>query len=166
MGIAVGVGIGMLTAPRTGKKTREQLLDQFDGESGSGNWKEKANEAIDSVKTQVNQWMSQAEDKTDEMSDKTKSSYDDQRAKNQYNNNVDDMADNAEQGVNKVAASVKTYWWLCAQQHWLSDLLDNMKERPDSPGIGAFAFIRGSTLMRAKPTLNNSPSNILVLQAL
>lgn len=35
-----------------------------------------------------------------------------------------------------------------------------MKERPDSPGIGAFAFIRGSTLMRAKPTLNNSPSNI------
>lgn len=109
MGIAVGVGIGMLTAPRTGKKTREQLLDQFDGESGSGNWKEKANEAIDSVKTQVNQWMSQAEDKTDEMGDKTKLSYDEQRAKNQYNNNVDDMADNAEQGVNKVAASVKTY---------------------------------------------------------
>ncbi|WP_266367808.1 YtxH domain-containing protein [Tellurirhabdus rosea] len=62
-GLLLGVGAGMLLAPKTGKELRDQVEQAFkgDGTSGGGDWKQKLNQVVDQIKSQVNQVMSQVQ---------------------------------------------------------------------------------------------------------
>lgn len=102
-GLAAGIAIGYLTAPRSGKKTREQLSDTVNGMKDQ--WDEakiQITGLIDDVKAQVG--ISSA----DELADKTQNKFDQfkhdanqtgEYVRNRYNDNVEDLADATRSGV-------------------------------------------------------------------
>ena len=123
-GLLTGVAIGILTAPRSGKETRnklteeanksteglkeqygklkEQAVDQYD------KVKEQASQYVGQAKDQFNQLKGQAEDKADQFKDKAESEYNKYEAKSDYNNLVDDTADKTKSGINTAKESLKT----------------------------------------------------------
>lgn len=102
-GLAAGIAIGYLTAPRSGKETREQLSDTVNGMKEQ--WDEaktQITEIIDDVKAQVG--INSADDlanKAERKFDQYKHEVNEKKeyAVNRYNDGVDDLADAAKRGI-------------------------------------------------------------------
>ncbi|MFD2570697.1 YtxH domain-containing protein [Spirosoma soli] len=81
VGIATGVTIGLLTAPRTGRESRQWLKSEYDkrtqsGDSSSGpGLKEKLMTAYEQVKEQVNNYIQQQKNHKERMTDTGKFDY-------------------------------------------------------------------------------------------
>lgn len=66
-GLLTGVAIGILTAPRSGKETREKLVDEANKRSEGlkdqfNQVKDQAKDQFEKVKQQANQYVDQAKD--------------------------------------------------------------------------------------------------------
>lgn len=102
-GLAAGIAIGYLTAPRSGKETREQLSDTVNGMKEQ--WDEakvQITELIEDVKAQVG--VTSADDlanKAERKFDQYKHEVNDKKeyAVNRYNDGVDDLADATKRGI-------------------------------------------------------------------
>lgn len=113
-GIITGVVIGILTAPRSGKETRDKLTEEANKRTddlkdqlqkgvsqvkeGFEQAKSQVNQYADKAKEQYNQYKEQAQD----VIAKEKENF-----KAKYNNKVDELADNAEAGVEDSKDSLK-----------------------------------------------------------
>lgn len=111
-GVLTGLAIGYLTAPRTGKETRDKLTsgakdwqDQIN--DGFGQLKSKVDDLTGQVKDTVDQYKNKAENTYDQLKDDTKSTYDKQQAKSNYNDKVDATADAAKSGINEAEDAFK-----------------------------------------------------------
>lgn len=103
-GIITGVVIGILTAPRSGKETREKLTEEVDKRSGDlkGQWEKgvtKAKDGFEQAKTQVSQYADKAKDQFEQIKGQAQDALDKNKAKSQYNDKVDEVANKAESGV-------------------------------------------------------------------
>lgn len=111
-GVLTGVAIGLLTAPRTGKETRDKLTEAANKQTDDlkGQWDKtvsQAKELLENVKSQAGVFADKAENKVDEYKNDADSAYQKEKAKGQYNDNVDDVADKAKSGVNKMEDAFK-----------------------------------------------------------
>lgn len=122
-GVLTGVAIGLLTAPRSGKETREKLTGAVNKQTDDlkGQWDKtvsQARETLDSVRSQagifadkaenkVDEYKNKAENKVDEYKSDTNSAYQKEKAKGEYNDAVDDAADKTKSGVNKMEDAFK-----------------------------------------------------------
>ncbi len=127
-GVLTGVAIGLLTAPRSGKETRDKLKEEAD--KRTGDLKDQWSKGVDQVKQgyeqtkdQVNQYTEKAKEQVSQYTDKAKQQYNDlrskaeieadklvadkQQAKSHYNDKVDQLADKTESGVNSARESLK-----------------------------------------------------------
>jgi gas vesicle protein len=117
-GLAAGIAIGYLTAPRSGKETREQLSDTVDGMKEQ--WEEakiQITELIEDVKAQVgistaDDLANKAHNKFDQYSQEANhvqelamDQYND--TIDQYNDKVDEWADAAKSGINTAENNLK-----------------------------------------------------------
>ena len=118
-GVLTGLAIGYLTAPRSGKDTRQKLSE------GISDLQDQWDEGVADVKTQFNSLLGKAEEKADEVKDKAnslankaqnkvedlkddaKSQYIQERAKANYNYKVDNLADATKSGINKAEDALK-----------------------------------------------------------
>lgn len=110
-GLAAGIAIGYLTAPRSGKETREQLSDTVDGLKEQ--WDEaktQITELIEDVKAQV------GVTSADDLANKAEHTFDQYKhevnqkkayAVGRYNEGVDDLADAAKSGIDKAEDRLK-----------------------------------------------------------
>lgn len=111
-GVLTGVAIGILTAPRSGKETRDKLKEEANKRSGDlkDQWSkgvEQVKQGYEQAKSQVNQYADKAKQQYDELRSKSESEMDKQRAKSQYNDKVDQLADKTETGINSARESLK-----------------------------------------------------------
>ena len=127
-GVLTGVAIGILTAPRSGKETRDKLKEEADKRTGDlkdqwGKGVDQVKQGYEQAKTQVNQYADKAKEQVNQYTDKAKQQYNDLRskaeieadkleadkhqAKSQYNDKVDHLADKTESGVNSARESLK-----------------------------------------------------------
>ncbi|QIP16873.1 YtxH domain-containing protein [Spirosoma aureum] len=111
-GVLAGLAIGYLTAPRSGKETRDQLTqrvndlqDQWD--EGVAQVKSQIDSLVGNAENKVDRYANQAEKKVDHYKNEVQSSYNKERAKNTYNNKVDDVADAAKSGINNAEDALK-----------------------------------------------------------
>lgn len=122
-GIITGVAIGLLTAPRSGKETRDKLTEEANKRSGDlkGQWEKgvsQAKEGFEQAKTQVKEGFEQAKTQVNQYADKAKEQYDQYKnqaqntqekeaVKSQYNDKVDELANKAEVGIDDAKDSFK-----------------------------------------------------------
>lgn len=111
-GIITGIAIGMLTAPRSGKETRDKLVDEANkrSEDLKDQWSkgvEQVKQGYEQAKTQVNQYTQQAKDQINQYKDKAQSEANQQQAKQQYNDQVDNLANKAESGIEDARDAVR-----------------------------------------------------------
>lgn len=111
-GVLTGVAIGLLTAPRSGKETRDKLKEEANKRSGDlkDQWNkgvEQVKQGYEQAKTQVNQYADKAKQQYDDLRSQTQNEVDKQRAKSQYNDTVDQFADRTEEGINSTRESLK-----------------------------------------------------------
>ena len=131
-GLLTGVAIGILTAPRSGKETRDLLVEEANKRSDDlkdqwekgvaqakdqyGKVKDQANQYVGQAKDQYNQLKGQATEKLDQYKSQAnqqadqynaQADYSKQEAKTDYNDAVDDLADNTKSGVNTAKESFK-----------------------------------------------------------
>ncbi|HLL95645.1 MAG TPA: YtxH domain-containing protein [Spirosoma sp.] len=118
-GIITGVVIGILTAPRSGKETRDKLTEEVDKRSSdlkdkweSGSLKDqwdkgvtKAKDGFEQAKSQVSQYADKAKDQFEQLKGQAQGALDKDKAKSQYNDTVDDVADQAQSGVDNARDS-------------------------------------------------------------
>jgi gas vesicle protein len=111
-GVLTGVAIGILTAPRSGKETRDKLKEEAN--KRSDDLKDQWSKGIDQVKqgyeqakSQVNQYADKAKQQYNDMRSQPLNEIDKQQAKNGYNDKVDQLADKTESGVNAARESLK-----------------------------------------------------------
>lgn len=116
-GLATGLAIGYLTAPRSGKETRDQLTEAVDKQTKS--LKDQVNKTtgqvtklVDDVKSQVNSakpkhnlFADMEQGKLDRFKDDAELTK--AKAKNKYNDSVDDAADATKSGVDKAEEALK-----------------------------------------------------------
>ncbi|WP_152759944.1 YtxH domain-containing protein [Salmonirosea aquatica] len=109
-GLAAGIAIGYLTAPRSGKETREQLSDTMNGMKDQ--WDEAKTQItglIEDVKSQVgistNELADKAQDKFDQY--KHEANQTKEFVRNRYNDKVDDLADATKAGVDTAEENLK-----------------------------------------------------------
>ena len=110
-GLAAGIAIGYLTAPRSGKETREQLSDTVNGMKEQ--WDEaktQITELIEDVKAQVG--VTSADDlanKAERKFDQYKHEVSEKKeyAVNRYNEGIDDVADSARTGIDRAEGGLK-----------------------------------------------------------
>ena len=111
-GVLTGLAIGYLTAPRSGKETRDKLT------SNAKDWQGQINDGIDQVKSQVdqltgqakstiNEYKSKAENTYDQYKNDAASTYNKQQMKSDYNDAVGDTADAAKSGINQTEDAFK-----------------------------------------------------------
>jgi len=103
LGFLTGVAAGMLTAPKSGRESRQYLKSEADRRSKDlqGQWQkgvEQVKTQIDQVKSQVNQWSDQAKNKMNNQGD---------QASQQYNAQVESLADQAHEGVEEGRQSLR-----------------------------------------------------------
>jgi len=101
LGFLTGIAAGMLTAPRSGRETRDYLKNEADRRSKDlqGQWQkgvEQVKAQVDQVKSQINQQVGKIQTKAQE-----------QQQTSQYNNQVDELADQAHQGVEATRQSIQ-----------------------------------------------------------
>ncbi|TAE31987.1 MAG: YtxH domain-containing protein [Cytophagales bacterium] len=111
-GVLTGVAIGLLTAPRSGKETRDKLKDEANKRSGDlkeqwGKGVEQVKQGYEQAKTQANEYVDKAKQQVDQYRSQAQTEIDKQRTKSQYNDKVDQMADKTESGVNAARESLK-----------------------------------------------------------
>lgn len=110
-GLAAGIAIGYLTAPRSGKETREQLADTVDGMKEQwAETKTQLTELIEDVKAQVgvtsaDDLANKAEHKFDQYKQEATQKKD--YVVGRYNDGVDDLADAAKSGINTAEDRLK-----------------------------------------------------------
>lgn len=102
-GVLTGLAIGYLTAPRSGKETRDKLTN------GAKDWQGQINEGIDQVKSQVDQLTGKARATVDKYADKAKNTYDQYKndSKSDYNDTIADVAGSAKYGIDKAEDALK-----------------------------------------------------------
>ncbi len=122
-GILTGVAIGILTAPRSGKDTRDKLTEEANKRSADlkDQWEKGVSQAKDTfeqTKSQVQQGFEQAKGQAEYMADKAKSDFDTmkdkvankgEQAKDNYNDNVDELAYKAKGGIEDAKDAAKAY---------------------------------------------------------
>lgn len=102
-GLLAGAAIGYLTAPRSGKKTREQISDKINSYKGQfDDARDKVVGFVDEVKTQTGLGTpggvsGKVESKIDQYKDKAYEAK--EEAKDSYNQKVENVADNAKSGI-------------------------------------------------------------------
>ncbi len=120
-GILAGVAIGILTAPRSGKETRDKLTEEANKrtEDLKGQWEKgvaQAKEGFEQAKSQVSQYADKAKDQYEQYADKAKDQYNQYKgdaqntgsqAKQDYNRKVDELADNAANTIEDNKDAVK-----------------------------------------------------------
>lgn len=111
-GVLTGVAIGLLTAPRSGKETREKLTEAANKQTEGlkEQWNKtvsQAKETLGNVKSQAGGLVNEAQGKFDQYKNDAESAYQQEKSKSQYNDKVDDAADNAKSGVNKMEEAFK-----------------------------------------------------------
>jgi gas vesicle protein len=111
-GVLTGLAIGYLTAPRSGKETRDKLTQNINDlqnqwEEGVEQVKAQVNRLVGNAETKANQFANQAEQKVDQYKNEAKSAYNQQRAKTAYNNTVDDAANAARTGIANAEDALK-----------------------------------------------------------
>ncbi|QKZ14509.1 YtxH domain-containing protein [Spirosoma sp. KUDC1026] len=120
-GVVAGLVIGYLTAPRSGKETREKLVS--DANDLKNQWDEgvaelqdqfnqllgQAEQKVDDVKAKAYEAKGKAEGKLDQYKNEAKSAYetDKSKAKTDYNNTVDNVADATKSGINQADQALK-----------------------------------------------------------
>lgn len=116
-GLATGLAIGYLTAPRSGKETRDQLAEAANKQTEGlkGQWEKttaQVNKLIDDVKSQAglaadkaSVFADQANTKFDQYKDEATQAAD--QYKDQYNDKVDQTADAAKEGVDQAEEALK-----------------------------------------------------------
>lgn len=108
-GIAAGLAIGYLTAPRSGKDTRQQLTDAANkqAEGLKDQWAKttgQVSKLVEDVKSNTGIFS----DEPNAFADMEAANYDKgKQFKNEYNNKVEDTADAAKAGVNKAEEALK-----------------------------------------------------------
>ncbi len=106
-----GLAIGYLTAPRSGKKTREQLSDKINGYKGQFNdARDKVVGFVDEVKDQTGLGTpggvtGKVESKIDQYKDKAAETKED--VKDSYNYKVENVADKAKSGIDTAEQTLK-----------------------------------------------------------
>jgi gas vesicle protein len=110
-GLAAGIAIGYLTAPRTGKETRDQLKTTADEQTRGlkDQWHKTVSQAkdlLETVKSQVGMGQSEpnlfADMESGKMDQyKDDASYQKQALKADYTDHVDELADSTNSGVNR-----------------------------------------------------------------
>lgn len=111
-GVLTGLAIGYLTAPRSGKETRERLSQranelQDQWEEGVSEVKSQIDKLVGNAESKVDQYANQAEQTFDQYKNEAKSTYHRERAKASYNDTVDDAADAAKSGINSAENALK-----------------------------------------------------------
>lgn len=111
-GVLTGVAIGLLTAPRSGKETREKLTEAANKQTEGlkEQWNKtvsQAKETLANVKSQAGGLANEAQGKFDQYKNDAESAYQQEKSKSQYNDKVDDVADNAKSGVNEMEEAFK-----------------------------------------------------------
>lgn len=110
-GILTGVAIGLLTAPRTGKETRDKLMEEANKRSDDlkNQWEKgvaQAKQGYEQAKTQVDQYAQQAKEQYNDLKTQVQSS-DSGKAKANYNETVDRFADKTKSGIDDARDAVK-----------------------------------------------------------
>lgn len=109
-GVLTGLAIGYLTAPRSGKETRDQLTKTVN------DLQDQWEEGVDQVKSQIDRFTGNAEAKVDEYANKadkkidqykSEADYKKGEAKVDYNKTVDDAADATKSGINSAESALK-----------------------------------------------------------
>ena len=110
-GLLVGAAVGYLTAPRSGKKTREQISDKINSyKADFENARDKMMGMVDEVKSQTGLGTpggpaGKVESKIDEYKQKAVQAKDD--VKDSYNNKVENLADNAKSAIDTAEEKLK-----------------------------------------------------------
>jgi gas vesicle protein len=110
-GLLAGAAIAYLTAPRSGKKTRERISDKINGYKGDfEDARNKMAELVDEVKSQTGLGtqagvVGKVESKIDQYKHKAYEAKED--AKNSYNQEVGNVADKAKSGIDTVEEKLK-----------------------------------------------------------
>ncbi len=111
-GILAGLAIGYLTAPRSGKETRDKLTKnvndlQDQWEEGVAQVKSQIDRLAGNAETKANQYADQAENKFDQYKNEAKSAHNQDRVKSVYNNAVDDTVEATKSGINRAEDALK-----------------------------------------------------------
>lgn len=110
-GLLAGAAIAYLTAPRSGKKTRERISEKINGYRGDfENARDKMAELVDEVKSQTGLGtqdgvVGKVESKIDQYKNKAYEARED--AKNSYNQKVENVADSAKSGIDAAEGKLK-----------------------------------------------------------
>ena len=120
-GILTGVAIGILTAPRSGKETREKLVEETNKRSEdlkdqygkvkeqASQYAEQAKDQFGKVKEQANQYVGQAKEQFSKAEKQGQSEFDANKyqAQADFNDTVEETADRAKSGINSAKESFK-----------------------------------------------------------
>ncbi len=127
-GILAGIAIGILTAPRSGKDTRDKLTEEANKRTDDlkEQWEKgvaQAKEGFEQAKSQVSQYADKAKDQYEQYADKAKDQYnqykgeakdavaqakaDGNQMKSDYNKKVDELADDAADAIEANKGAVK-----------------------------------------------------------
>jgi len=103
LGFITGVVAGILTAPKSGRESRQWIQDEADKRTKDlqGQWNkgvEQVKSQVDQVKSQVNQQVNQWSEKLQDKGSQTNEN---------FNNTVDNLADKAHSGVEAGKQSIK-----------------------------------------------------------
>ncbi len=110
-GLLAGLAVGYLTAPRSGKKTREQISDKINSYKGDfEDARDKVVGFVDEVKSQTGLGTpggvtGKVESKINQYQNKAYQAKED--AKNSYNHEVENLADKAKSGVDTAEEKLK-----------------------------------------------------------
>lgn len=110
LGFLTGIAAGILTAPKTGRESRQWIQDEAnkrtqDLQDQWGKGVEQVKTQVDQVKSQVNDWTTKVQDQVSQLNNQ--SAQKKEEYKDQYNNQVDNLANKAEQGVESTRQSIK-----------------------------------------------------------
>ncbi|GAB3544368.1 YtxH domain-containing protein [Spirosoma fluminis] len=93
-GILAGLAVGYLTAPRSGKETRDKLTDEANKRSKDlqDQWNKnvaQVKDGYEQVKSQVNQYVGQAQEKVNEFKDQAQQAANGSKTNNTNNDPVE-----------------------------------------------------------------------------
>lgn len=105
LGFLTGVAAGMLTSPKSGRENRQYLKDEADRRTKD--LQDQWNKGYEQVKAQVDQVKTQVNQQVNQWKNKVQSESKTEDTKDKFNNQVDEMADNAHEGIDSTRQSFK-----------------------------------------------------------
>ncbi|WP_128544632.1 YtxH domain-containing protein [Larkinella soli] len=105
LGFITGIAAGLLTAPKSGRESRQWIQDEANRRSKD--LQDQWSKGVEQVKTQVDQVKSQVNDWTTKAQNAVQGNQGNQPNKDQFNSNVDNLADKAHEGVDSAKQSIK-----------------------------------------------------------